>query len=356
MTSRDQPVGDEAANWVRAASSQLNETQQRFRAILDDNRRQLEIEQRRLREIDSRISDLRKEIKGANGGTTDAAPGQELTRLRQNQQGLTDKIAQLEDAGHRLLTAINRTELLFSYLAEPVTSREESRADPGDLASIRLLTAQEEEHQRLAREIHDGPAQVLAHAIFILEYCLQLIERDREKARIELNKLGDDLRAGLKEVRSLISDLRPGSVAEMGLKEALKHYGNQSEEQFGLHIEMRIDPLLPRLSPHKEMAIFRIVQEAMRNVRKHSGVNLVQVDITCRGPTMVVAVEDKGAGFDQNKEISATRFGVHGMHERALLVGGELSIVSAPGQGTRVELRVPFGASGRQSHPGQPSE
>jgi two-component system sensor histidine kinase DegS len=195
----------------------------------------------------------------------------------------------------------------------------------------------------LAREIHDGPAQVLANATFQLEYCQRLLDRDPARLRDEMARLGGDLRDGLAEVRYFIFDLRPGPLAELGLSATLQRYAENFQQRSGIEIELDLEFEQARLSPTKEMAVFRIVQEALQNVRKHSGAKRARVALETRGDGLHVSVSDDGDRFDssQQAESGGRHFGLSSMEERARLIRADLQVTSKPGHGTSIHLRVP---------------
>lgn len=210
-------------------------------------------------------------------------------------------------------------------------------------ARLRILEAQEAERQRLAREIHDGPAQALANAIFELEYCERLAEKEPDKLKRELAKLKEDIRAGLVEVRRFIFDLRPAPGAEMGLVSMLHHNAENLQARYSMAVVLDLEPI-EGLPPFQETVVYRIVQEAMRNAQKHSGASQVTIRLKQDSGRIRVSVADDGIGFDVASSGSGDlgHYGLVSMRERAQLIGGELDIVSTPGKGTLVVLTVPL--------------
>ncbi len=213
------------------------------------------------------------------------------------------------------------------------------------LAGVRALQAQEVERQRLAREIHDGPAQVLANAVFQLEYCERLVDKDPERLAQELANLKKDVRDGLAEVRNFIFDLRPAPLAEGGLQAMLKDYAEGYEARFDIRVETHLSDV-GRLPTAQETAIYRVVQEALQNAQRHSRASKVTINLDRQRHSVVVSIEDNGVGFDVQEQLMAQvgHFGLTSMRERSQLIGGELEIISAPGKGTKVVLTVPLGS------------
>lgn len=225
-------------------------------------------------------------------------------------------------------------------------------------ASIR---AQEAERYRLAREIHDGPAQVLANAILGLELCEQIARRTPAKVIEEITRLKSSVRDGLVEVRRFIFDLRPSTLAERGLLLTLRRYATEYANYAGVQVELQAPPELIPLGKDEEITIFRVVQEALQNVQKHARATQVTVRLAVDDAGIILVITDDGRGFSPG-ETDVTPWsgaGLGGMRERAAMVGGELTLGSAPGAGTTITLRVPHagreqwqavGSSGRGSH------
>jgi len=212
-----------------------------------------------------------------------------------------------------------------------------------DQAQARIIEAQESERRRLAREIHDGPTQVLANAIFNLQYCRRLLERDAETAKEELAHLEADLREGLTEVRYLISDLHMPSLSELGLEAALRQYVQNYQNRFGINVQLDLKDLYGRLPAAIEFTVFRIIQESLQNVYRHANATLVTITSRRQDGRLVFTVADNGRGFDP-RELPARagrHLGITGMKERAALVNGHLNVDSRPGRGTTVTLVIP---------------
>jgi two-component system sensor histidine kinase DegS len=208
-------------------------------------------------------------------------------------------------------------------------------------ASHLVIQAYEVERARLARDLHDGPIQSLAHAVFELQYCETLLERDPTALRDALKHLQDDLRTSLRELRRGILDLRPTALVELGLGPTLRHYCAEFERHFGLSIRLDLDGLDRRLAGDSELAVFRIVQEALQNVRKHARASWARLSVRYQDAELIIRVEDNGVGFTQTPHDGSRSFGLTSMRERAELLQGRLAIRPRRGGGTVVELRLP---------------
>lgn len=206
-----------------------------------------------------------------------------------------------------------------------------------------------EERERIAREMHDSPAQVLAYVNAKAEAARQLLQAGRwENAAAELEELSRGARSAYADVREAILGLRtiPGGRGFLAaLRDYLERYRLQADLAVDLDVDQREGDLDERLGlePSAELQLLRILQEALSNVRRHAGVNRARLTIRCEGNEVVAQVEDTGRGFDLS---SSTRhrgphFGLATMRERAEGVGGWLDVRSSPGGGTVVAVRLP---------------
>lgn len=211
-----------------------------------------------------------------------------------------------------------------------------------------IIRAQEEERRRVAREIHDGPAQLLANVAFRLELCEHLIDKDLEQLRQEIRKLREAVRQSLQDVRSIIFDLRPMAIDDLGLIPALRGYAATFTDRTGLRVEFEGRGKQGRLPAAVEIAALRLVQEALNNVWKHAGATTARVTVEVGEENLRIWVEDDGKGFDIDEVMSVPgeRFGLLTMRERVDLLRGELSIDSAPGRGTTVRITLPLASRG----------
>jgi two-component system, NarL family, sensor histidine kinase DegS len=265
--------------------------------------------------------------------------GTDALRAEYEQRGR--ELATLQARLKRLDVVARQLDLLWTYLE----STDESMDEPGPMADdapevmgLRIVQAQEAERQRMAADIHDGPAQVLSNGIFQVEYLTRMLQPAERAAHSELAFLRDMLRTGLDEVRSLIADLRP-PVVDVGLEVAIPERAQQLEERHGIAVEVSVEGIDARLSRAARASVLRILQEALQNVRKHAAASRISIGL--EGDTLVIA--DNGRGFDLMRLASAAgrNFGLQFMRERAELMGAQLHIESRQGEGTRILLRLP---------------
>ncbi len=208
-----------------------------------------------------------------------------------------------------------------------------------------VITAQEEERRRIARELHDETAQCLTALRLGLERLCMTPGADELKVHLtQPLALCRDAEDG---VDKLIFALRPALLDDLGLVEALRSHAESHLEAAGIALTFRVDGEDRRMSGEKEMAIFRVMQEAINNIIRHAGATSVNIQLQFRKNDLVVTLEDNGCGFDTAAPAPMPRsarhgLGLLGMKERIGLVGGRLIMTSRPGAGTRLEAIVPL--------------
>ncbi|MDX6581475.1 MAG: two-component system, NarL family, sensor histidine kinase UhpB [Solirubrobacterales bacterium] len=204
--------------------------------------------------------------------------------------------------------------------------------------SSAVLTAQEEERTRVARDLHDEVNQSLTGLLLRLE-------ATREKAPPELAAELAEIRAvanqAMKELLTLARQLRPTALDDLGLTPALAGNVRDLSRQGAMEASFQADPALGELPADVQLVVYRVAQEALSNAVRHSGAEHVQVELQRTGNLVELSVDDDGRGFSFDQ--TGRGLGIGGMRERALLVGGEFRIESRQGVGTRVRLLVPIG-------------
>ncbi|MDI3269317.1 MAG: sensor histidine kinase [Bacillota bacterium] len=209
--------------------------------------------------------------------------------------------------------------------------------------SFSIVRAQEEERRRLARDIHDGPAQLLANVVLRIDVSQKLLAIDPSRAVSEMEQLKQLLRHSLQDVRKIIFDLRPMALDDLGLLPALRSYLSTASQQHHWTFDMRVQGEERRFPPEMEVALFRIVQEALSNVAKHADAHHVSLTLRFGPQELELHLVDDGVGFDLKKAQGQGGFGLISMRERAELLGGQLQILTRPGEGTTVKAKVPYG-------------
>jgi len=280
----------------------------------------------------------------------------QLTAMREREEQLRKQRVQLEDMLRHATETLSRAEKLENQVSLAIqllsgdlhnmTARLDELQTKQQL-SLRIIKAQEDERQRVAREIHDGPAQSMANVVLRAEICEKLMDLEPEKVREELRDLKTMVRESLQEVRKIIFNLRPMVLDDLGIVPTLKRYLADLQKRTDIVMELVVlGDEEQRLPSTLEVAIFRIVQEALNNTVKHSGAKHCVIKLELLPGRVNIAVTDDGCGFDAEQVLHAAggtndSFGILGMRERVQLLAGEIKINSAPGKGTEISITIP---------------
>jgi signal transduction histidine kinase len=210
----------------------------------------------------------------------------------------------------------------------------------------RVVAAQEAERQRIARELHDATGQSLTALGLGLRSAATLTRRDGAAAEERLHHLEAVVNHSLDELRHLIADLRPSHLDDLGLASALRWYAKEIEARTPLHVAVEVVGPERPLGAALKIALFRVAQEALSNVVKHSGAATADLSLHYAPNAVHLSVVDRGQGFVAGLPAEASRpaWGLLGMQERAALLNGRCDIHSTPGQGTRVDVIIPDAA------------
>lgn len=278
----------------------------------------------------------------------------EVKILRNREAQFKEERTELERQYKRQQDTVAKAEQLVSHVGvaldylmkniEGINNKLEEIEARGNLGS-RIIRAQEEERRRVAREIHDGPAQSMANIVLRAEFCERLIDKDVILAKKEIRQLKELVRNSLKDVRKIIYDLRPMALDDLGLIPAVTRYIEEFVERFGIKIDFLPSQTKTRLPNTLEVAIFRIIQEALQNVQKHSEGKKVKIDLNITETEVNLYIEDDGKGFKVSKVLAdkdRDGYGLLGMRERVELLNGQFNILSEPGKGTSISINIPI--------------
>ncbi len=214
----------------------------------------------------------------------------------------------------------------------------------------RVISAQEDERKRIARELHDETSQGLSALMIGLDTVRMALANDPPKADTHLQSCKSIGETILKNVHRLIADLRPTLLDDLGLVPAIAWYGEQRLEPRGIAFRLQEDDSKIRLPLPVETALFRIAQEAITNITRHARATTVTVRLTYQNDWVMLQVADDGAGFDpqmlQTSDWHGKNLGLRGMQERVAILGGEFELETAPGKGTTITARVPIPREG----------
>jgi two-component system sensor histidine kinase UhpB len=241
----------------------------------------------------------------------------------------------------RRLVGVNPRSAEGRALAEAFNSMLDRLERARREAARTALAAQEAERLRVARELHDEIGQTLTAVMLQAE---RAADEDPAEAAVALGRVAEAVHESLDELRRIARELRPEALDDLGLVNALIALCSRVGAQGGPRVERHFDGGLPAMSRETELVIYRVAQESLTNALRHSEAVTATVSLKSDPETITLTVTDDGKGIPDR--LPAATAGIAGMRERALLVGGRLSISSSQGQGTEVQLTVPVESEG----------
>lgn len=266
--------------------------------------------------------------------------------LRRRRDELELRLRNIEDTIHKAENLMTQIGVVLGYLKGDLSQVGEAleTAKQQQLMGIRIIQAQEEERKRVAREIHDGPAQSMANVVLRTEIVEKMLKNQRIlEAEMELHELKEMVRYSLADVRRIIFDLRPMALDDLGLTPTLQKYIQNFQERYQTNVDLVVFGKEAELESSVKAALFRLVQECLNNVAKHAKAKFVQIKIEFLKNEIKLIVKDDGIGFDPDElKPQGRSFGIMGMKERTELLEGKMEILSAPNKGTKVMFQIPL--------------
>jgi len=347
-------IGEQSRQEHERLLEELEQTKELVNQIIHEGDK-LEVQTRLARQ---RLSDVNRnftryteaEIRNAYEKAHDLH--MKLTMIREQERQLRMRRDEIERRLINLKETIERAEHLISQITVVLNYLNSDFRQIGEFIEgarqkqefgLKIIEAQEEERKRLSREIHDGPAQMLAHVMMRSDLLERICREKGPDATIqELRDFKKMVRSALYEVRRIIYDLRPMALDDLGLIPTLRKY-LQTVEEYNKVTKISFVHFgqEKRLPPRFEVAIFRLIQESVQNALKHAEPTEIQVKIEMTNNYIFIIVKDNGKGFDTSVK-KENAFGLIGMKERVDLLEGKLEIRSKIGAGTVVTIQIPL--------------
>jgi two-component system sensor histidine kinase DegS len=319
--------------------------------LIKDSLREFEQVQVELKEIDVLIQQSTGEVEKL--ARRHAQATNTLRHIQANiesmpREDIQEAYATVQDAQQRLFTMRGQLEKLQSD--QKNMERYAAGAGAPGLSEdqpmiVRVVEALETERRRLSRSMHDGPAQSMTNFILQTEICQRLFNSDRQRAEQELIALKGAATDTFQRIRDFVFELRPMMLDDLGLVPTLRRYAEMFKNKYGIPVEVTIVGKDRRLNPHVEVAVFRIVQELLNNIRDHAQATQARITLEIEDDGVRAIVDDNGAGFSVDDALAEARqkgtVGLSTMFERVEMLGGRLDIDSKPGQGTHVIVSIP---------------
>lgn len=351
-------IAENARKECKRLEKELREMQFQVRQVMLDVQK-LEIELKKSRKILVALS--KKFEDRTDEQLKDAYTRADNIRIalavkREQEQNLIDRRNELEIRLKESQKTVQMAENLISQIGiamgyltndlHAVSSQLKTMQSRQNLG-IKIIKAQEDERQRVASDIHDGPAQAMSNVVLKAEICEKMINIDINKAKEELKDLKRIVRNCLQDIRRIIYDLRPMSLDDLGLIPTVQLYVSKFSNETGIKVHLRSFGTYVEEVPEISLAVFRIFQESLNNVKKHAQAKTVIINIAFGSESMILTIVDDGKGFnleEVNKRNNGPNggYGLHSMRERVELLGGSLDIKSELGKGTRLNIKIPL--------------
>lgn len=241
---------------------------------------------------------------------------------------------------------VQQVTVAVTYLKGEILSTIDEAGNEEMFYGLKLLEAQENERTRISRDLHDGPAQFIASVVMKAELCEKIAHKDMDKGLLELAELKQLSRKALKEVRDIIHDLRPMSLDDLGLPQAIEAFVFEAVKETEIKAQVKSGKPLIEIEPIVKVAVYRLVQELMNNVIKHSAAKHVMVTLEFGTQYLRITVSDNGIGFNIESTIESLRhtkksYGLLGIYERVGQLKGKVKYHSVPYEGTTVTIQLP---------------
>lgn len=343
-------------------------------AIISLISNEMNLIKRRMNEVKAQMDQTQTVVNTQQQRTSDLAT--EIQNIKDNidtvpRQDIVSKYDEALDARFRLATMRGQLdafkakyefmETQQTFLSQVLSEfnqgeawlddEEEAPVDnKGQVNIVRIVQAQEDERKRLGLQMHDGPAQSLTNFILQAEICQRLFDRDPQRAAEELTSLKNAASITFQKVRDFIFDLRPMMLDDLGVVPTVRRYVDSFREKTDIETDLEITGDERRLENHREVMVFRGIQDLMAHVRDYATANRLKVRLDMGNAAIRMVVEDNGRGFNpevifsgEEQNLEPRVQGLITLKERFELVGGSMTVSSDEGIGTSVRLELPSG-------------
>lgn len=266
---------------------------------------------------------------------------------RKRRDELERRLIQLDETIERADQLIGRVSVVLNFLTDDmqVMNEKYEKAMQKQEMGLKVFQSAENERRRLSRDMHDGPAQTLAHVLIRADLIEKIHQHNGAEAAFEeIHRLRTLIRDGLADIRRIIYDLRPMTLDDLGFVPTLERYLRHIQEISNIPVHFNYLGGGERIDSTYEVAVFRIVQEAVQNAVKHSKASDIRIIIEQYQHSVRIHVKDNGVGFDFDSIVASCdeSFGLVGMRERIELIDGEFEIETQPGKGTVIKVKIPI--------------
>lgn len=293
-------------------------------------------------------SDIKKAYDAANEMRVQLLLAREKeSQLRAKRDELELNLKKIEEMVLKAENLVSQVGVVLQFLNSNLQdlSTKLEGAQQRQQLGLKIIKAQEEERKRVAREIHDGPAQAMANIVLRAEVCEKLLKIKPQQVEGELKELKSLVKESLQDLRKVIFDLRPMTLDDLGIAPTLRRYLTDFQEKNNMTVELVVHGRENRHSSAVEVAVFRTIQEGVTNIKKHSKAKMSKIIVEFTLKQINISIVDNGVGFEVDKvvkDLNRDSYGLISMRERVELLEGELNIRSSPGKGTEIKAIIPI--------------
>ena len=273
------------------------------------------------------------------------------TQIQELKEKQKDILHKMNEEKNKQAEIIQKMDELSSVIkvAKSTSEKKEKTEIDSDIYRLTLLETQENERQRISRELHDSTVQNLTSMIHKIELCSKLIDMDPIRCKLELTMMSRTLRDIINDTRQMIYNLRPMSFADIGLEITIERALDKIKNEKACNINFAVEGEPYQIKPVIGITLLRIIQEACNNAIKYANSSIISVKLIYEEDEVSISIEDDGVGFDmENLDVSISNrkdnsgFGLSMMKERVYLLSGEITIQSKKNEGTMILVRVPI--------------
>lgn len=326
---------EELLNIIDELYSEFNEERIRLKMLYDNN-------EQRSHEIEEYISELIKnediDFKIFSPRNNKTVHADKIEQLKNEKTHLDEENIRLAERLNYYEEKVNKLSALNSVENMTFEKKEESHNEILPEMKV-IMSVQEQERQRIARDLHDTTIQNIVHLGHKAELCTKYIDTDPTRAKLELQTMNKEVKSIVDEIRKIIFNLRLMSFDDIGFLDAFDNLMNALRKKTTINITSEVEHFTEDTEDIVLLTILRIVQEAINNAIKYSNAKNINVSILFTETTIRAIVSDDGIGF--NPESDTKGFGLMGMKERAKLNNGKLTIESSKGKGTTITVQGP---------------
>ena len=272
----------------------------------------------------------------------------QIQELKENQKDILHKMNEEKNKQAEIIQKMDELSSVIKVAKSTSEKKEKTEID-SDIYRLTLLETQENERQRISRELHDSTVQNLTSMIHKIELCSKLIDMDPIRCKLELTMMSRTLRDIIDDTRQMIYNLRPMSFDDIGLEITIERALDKIKNEKACNINFAVEGEPYQIKPVIGITLLRIIQEACNNAIKYANSSIISVKLIYEEDEVSISIEDDGVGFDmENLDVSISNrkdnsgFGLSMMKERVYLLSGEITIQSKKNEGTMILVRVPI--------------